>query len=261
MTDRTALTEADLLDYAVGALPPEAVVVMAARLAKDAAARETLVDWQRQDAAIEALYHPVTHEPVPDRLTDVIRRAQDAEAAQHADQSKARFGLAAATVAALVLGAGGGWFARDITTPTIGAVTLADNAMRAYDTFVVEVRHPVEVTASDADHLTAWLSKRLGHETRPPDFASAGFVLMGGRIVPSEQGAAALYMYENTQGQRVTLYIAPQGASQSTAFQFAEKGTTQTFYWTDRELSYAVVGTVPRDVLRRIALASYDQLI
>ena len=261
MTDRTALTEVELLNYAVGALPPKAVVAMEARLAEDAAARATLLEWQHQDAAIEALYQPVTNEPVPDRLTEVIRRAQAADEAHRAGRSRARLGLALAIMAALIVGAGGGWYARDLTTPTTGALSLADNAMRAYDTFVVEVRHPVEVTASEADHLNAWLSKRLGHETRPPDFASAGFVLMGGRIVPSEQGAAALYMYENTEGQRVTLYIAPEGAGQTTAFQFAEKGTTQTFYWTDQELSYAVVGTVPREVLRHIALASYDQLI
>ena len=84
---------------------------------------------------------------------------------------------------------------------------------------------------------------------------------MGGRIVPSETGTAALYMYENTKGQRITLYIAPRGASKTTAFQFAEMGATQTFYWTDRDLSYAVVGTVPRDVLRAIAVDAYDQLI
>jgi len=261
MSDQTALTEAELLDYAAGQLPAHVMSALAARLADDPAARATLADWQRQDAALEALYQPVAREPVPDRLAEVIRRAEADDAARANGRTQARLWLVAATIAALTVGTGAGWFARDLTSPATASQTLAANAMRAYETYVVEVAHPVEVAASDADHLNAWISKRLGHQTRPPDFAAAGFTLMGGRIVPSDHGAAALYMYENADGQRITLYIAPQGASSTTAFQFAEQGATQSFYWMDRDLSYAVVGTVPREVLRSIALAAYDQLL
>lgn len=261
MSDRNALTEAELLDYAAGQLPPDVMSTMAERLSSDPVARATLAEWRHQDAAFEALYQPVAREPVPDRLTDVIRRAEAEDSAKANRRPQTRLWLVAATVAALTVGTGAGWFARDMTAPVAESQTLAANAMRAYDTYVVEVAHPVEVAASDADHLNAWMSKRLGHETRPPDFAAAGFTLMGGRIVPSEQGAAALYMYDNAQGERITLYIAPQGASSTTAFQFAQQGATQSFYWMDRDLSYAVVGTVPREVLRGIALAAYDQLI
>lgn len=261
MTDQNALTEAELLDYAAGLLPADVMSAMSVRLASDPAAQATLTEWQRQDAAIEALYQPVTREPVPDRLSDVIRRAEAEDAAQAKGRTQDRLWLVAATIAALAVGTGTGWFARDLTTPGAASQTLAANAMRAHDTYVVEVAHPVEVAASDAEHLNAWMSKRLGHETRPPDFAATGFTLMGGRIVPSDQGAAALYMYEDAEGQRITLYIAPHGASSTTAFQFAEEGATHSFYWMDHDLSYAVVGTVPREVLRRIALAAYDQLI
>lgn len=257
MTDKPALTEIELLAYATGALSADEAATLDARLADDPAARATLAEWQLQDRAIRDLYDPVADEPVPARLTEIIRRADAAEAAR----PSGRLRLIAATVAALALGTGAGWFARDFATPPASAQTLAANAMRAYDTYVVEVAHPVEVPASQSDHLNAWMSKRLGHTIRPPDFATAGFSLMGGRIVPSGQGAAAMYMYEDAQGQRITLYIAPQGASQETAFQFAQNGTTQSFYWMDRDLSYAVVGTVPREVLRQIALTAYDDLI
>ncbi|WP_151720069.1 anti-sigma factor family protein [Gemmobacter serpentinus] len=261
MTEKPALTEAELLTYAAGALPPEEAAAMKARLVDDPAASATLAEWQLQDAAIRDLYGPVAEEPVPDRLTAIIRRAKAGDAAEQARPKQGRFALIAATCAALAFGAGTGWFARDLATPSAGAQTLASNAIRAYETFVVEVAHPVEVSASEAEHLNTWMSKRLGHEIRPPDFAAAGFSLMGGRIVPSAEGAAALYMYEDPQGQRITLYIAPEGASPETAFQFAQQGETQSFYWMDRDLSYAVTGTVPREMLRQIALAAYDQLI
>jgi anti-sigma factor RsiW len=76
MNDRIALTEAELLDYSAGVLSPESMAALAARLAQDPAGQATLAEWQRQDAAIEALYQPVLHEPVPNRLTNVIRRAE-----------------------------------------------------------------------------------------------------------------------------------------------------------------------------------------
>lgn len=261
MTKKPALTDVELLDFAAGVQSSDELSAMAERVAQDPTAQATLTEWKRQDAALEALYQPVALEPVPDRLANVIRRAEAEDAMSAAERPNAQLRLVAATVAALATGSAGGWFARDLTLPTEQSQTLAADAMRAYATYVVEVKHPVEVKASDADHLNAWMSKRLGHEIRPPDFAADGFTLMGGRIVPSDHGAAALYMYDNAEGQRITLYIAPLGSSNTTAFQFAEDGTTQSFYWMDEDVSYAVVGTVPRDVLRTIAIAAYDQLI
>ncbi|AXC50602.1 anti-sigma factor [Paracoccus suum] len=261
MSEQIALTDHELLGYASASLPPAEATAIAARLAGDAAARATLAEWQRQDAALAALYQAVAREPVPTRLTDVIRRAEAEDVTRTGGRPWTSRWQIAATVAALALGVGAGWFARDLAASRPAAHTLASDAMRAYDTYVVEVAHPVEVAASDADHLNTWMSKRLGHQMRPPDFAAVGFTLMGGRIVPSEKGPAALYMYDNAAGQRITLYVAPQGASTTTAFQFAQEGPTQGFYWMDRDLSYAVVGTVPRSDLRRIALAAYEQLI
>lgn len=262
MSDENALTDEMLLDYAAGALPAKMMATIAATLADDPVTREKLAEWQRQDAAINALYQPVLREVVPNRLSDVVRRAKADDAARGGQVPRPRLLLLAATIAALAIGTSVGWFARDLMLPAGAATqTLAANAMRAYATYVVEAAHPVEVEASNAQHLNAWMSKRLGHEIRPPDFAAAGFTLMGGRIVPSDDGAAALYMYENAEGQRITLYIAPVGSSRTTAFQFAEQGGTQSFYWMDRDLSYAVVGTIAREVLRRIAVAAYDQMI
>lgn len=261
MTTPTPLTNDQLLDYFEGTLSDAAAALIEQRLASDPAApaaRATLAEWQSQNAAITALYQPLAAEPLPDRLTAVIRKAEAADAARAAPP---RLWLVAAAIALLGIGIAGGWFARDLAAISPQAQSVAVAAMQAYDTYVVEVAHPVEVLASDAAHLNAWMSKRLGHETRPPDFAAAGFTLLGGRIVPSNEGAAALYMYENAEGQRVTLYIAPQGAATTTAFQFAQAGTTQSFYWMDRDLSYAVVGDIARETLRRIALSAYDQLI
>lgn len=257
MTDKLRPADETLLAYAAGTLPPEKAAAVKAALAADPEARAKLSDWERQNRALVALYGPVADEPVPDRMLDTVRAARAAEAGPNA---RRRAWLAAAVIAAVAVGAGGGWAARGTLTPQPQAVAVVDAAMRAWATYSVEVMHPVEVRADDAVHLTNWLSRRLGHQISPPDFAAVGFTLMGGRVVPADGGTAAMLMYDNAAGQRITLYVAADKEDRETAFRFAEGDGVQAFVWTDRDLSYAVVGAVPRETLRRIALAAYDQM-
>jgi anti-sigma factor RsiW len=255
MTLTTSLSDEDLLAWQSGSLPPDAASLIAARVAADPAAQAVLADWQAQNTALAALYNPIADEPVPARLTDIIRRAEVAS------PQRSPLWQVAAAVAVLGLGAGAGWFARDLAGvgPQMQSLQLA--ALQAHETFVAEVRHPVEVPASDSEHLNTWMSKRMGRDMQPPDFVASGFALLGGRIVPSANGPAAFYMYEDAQGTRVTLYILPRGQGNNRAFQFAANGPTNTVFWSDEGLSCAVVGDIPRDALRAIADAAYDQLI
>jgi anti-sigma factor RsiW len=249
----TQIPEDRLLAYFEGALGAEDARALAERLPDDPQARALLEVWARQNAAIAALYAPVAEEPVPERLLAVTRRRPPAPA------TPAPLLRIAAMLGLLALGGAGGWLAADLRPDAPRA--LAEAAIAAHETYVVEVIHPVEVEATQAAHLTGWISNRLGHSIAPPDFAALGFRLMGGRVLPGDTGAAALFMYEDDLGRRITLYVAPETGGAQTAFQFAEQGDVQSFYWMDGTLNYAVVGDIPRDALRRIALAAYDQLI
>lgn len=253
MTQPDPIPEGQLLAYFDGALSADEAARVEARLEHDAHARATLTEWQRQNATLGALYAPVGEEPVPERLRAVIR---DADAPVRVSPIRI-----AAMLALLAVGAAGGWTSARLSAPGPAPAHLAERAITAHGTFVVEVAHPVEVEAENAAHLIGWVSKRLGHDIAPPDFAAEGFRLMGGRILPGAGGPAALFMYENDLGRRVTLYVtAPTGNAES-AFQFTETGGFETFYWMDGSLNYAVVGDIPREALRRIANLAYDQLI
>lgn len=243
-----------LLAYFEGALSPDATRDLIERLKDDADAQAILAEWERQNAAIGTLFDPVAEEPVPTRLTAIVRSARQPAASP----SPPIFRIAA-MLGLLAIGATGGWFAAGMRVQAPHDVAQA--AIGAHLTYVVEVLHPVEVKASEAAHLTGWISKRLGTDISAPDFAANGFHLMGGRVLPGDTGAAALFMYENDAGQRVTLYVAPQSRNIQTAFQFAQSGGVHSFYWMDGTLNYAVVGDIPREALRAIALEAYDQLI
>lgn len=223
----------------------------APRVAPGSDAALRLAEWDRQDALLQVLYDPVADEPVPETMQHMVERARGAPGL--------RLEQIAAALALVALGAAGGYLAgrAGSTEP----VNLADEAIRAHQTFAVEVRHPVEVPASDESHLTAWLSKRLGHAITPPDFARQGFHLIGGRVLPESAGTAAFMMYEDETGRRLSLYVTRDAATRETAFRFVEDGATHGFWWVDGGLGCVIVGDLPRDTLRAIATAAYDQLI
>jgi anti-sigma factor RsiW len=216
-----------------------------------------LAEWDRQDDALRTLYGPVAHEPVPQRLLAATARP----AAWRLPSLPPWLPQMAAAVALLAIGALAGWSGARLSAPPPAQMALASQALQAHSTFVVEVAHPVEVAASDEQHLTNWLSKRLGHKITPPDLAEFGFQLMGGRIVPQAEGAAAQMMYEDASGRRLTLYVAREPGSNETAFRFVEGDKADGFWWIDEGIGCAVFADLPREVLRSISVAAYEQLI
>ena len=118
---------------------------------------------------------------------------------------------------------------------------------------------PVEVTASEEQHLVNWLSKRLGAGVRAPDLEPAGFALVGGRLLPgSDGGPAAQFMYEDQSGRRLTLYLRhAQWDSGETAFRDAERVGVSLFYWIDGPFGYALAGDLDRERLLEVARLVY----
>jgi anti-sigma factor RsiW len=135
---------------------------------------------------------------------------------------------------------------------------ITADAIAAHRVYSVEVRHPVEVNADQETHLVQWLSKRLGRELTVPDLSPAGFRLMGGRLLPAEDGPAAQFMYENTSGERLTLYLRV-GVGGETAFRYHEEGGIGAFYWSDEGFGYAIAAKADRELLLRIAELVYKQ--
>ncbi len=261
MTGPMPIPDDDLIRFHAGALTGAERAAIAAQIGSDPTAQARLAEWDRQDTALSGAYDPVLKSTLPDALRDVLDAARAEDRRQTRQRLAAPLRLAAAIALLAVGGVGGYTFARLNGAAAATTAHFAQNALSAYATYVVEVAHPVEVEAARAEHLTQWLSKRLGQPIKAPDFAASGFRLMGGRLLPSDSGPAALFMYEDDLGHRITLYVAPGAQGDETAFRFLESGRTQSFYWIDGDLSCAVTGDIPRDVLRQIAVEAYDQLI
>jgi anti-sigma factor RsiW len=176
-----------------------------------------------------------------------------------------RLGRVAAAVALLIAGGIGGWGARDLlpaltsSASAVLASAVFDDAIAAHRTFSVETRHPVEVGANEEAHLVQWLSKRLGHRLIVPGLNALGFQLMGGRLLPADSGPAALFMYEDGKGTRLSCYYLVVDVAGETEFQFREQNGISAFYWVDDGLAYAIAANVSRGLLLKIAEIVYQQ--
>lgn len=256
MTDAKQPDRDQLHALADGLLDPARAEETRAAIADRPEAR-TVADYQRINQALHAIYDSVLDQPVPDRLKRgpapwrLARRWLRAAS------------MAAAVLALLIVGAAGGWYARDsMVKGRQEQMAMVRPAALAHRVYVAEVRHPVEVGADEEEHLVRWLSNRLKHKLKAPKLDAAGFRLMGGRLLPGETGTACQFMYENAQGRRLTLFIRSDvKGARETAFQFGQDdGGVSVFYWIDGAMGYAITGQMSRDELLAIAKKVYEQL-
>ena len=251
------ITDSDLQAYADGRLDEAGRAAVEAWLAARPEEAERVAEYRRVADALRTAYAPVLQEPVPERLA-------------HAMRPRAQWKRYAAVAGWFALGVAIGGFAgwelhatRPVATPLsdVGEV-MARRAAIAHAVYSPEVRHPVEVGADQEAHLVAWLSKRLGAPVRAPKLEELGYSLVGGRLLPGDNGPVAHFMYQRNQGTRITLYVRTEATSnRETAFRYAKEGQVQVFYWVDRKLGYALSSAdISRDDLFKVANAVYQQL-
>ena len=263
-------------------LPADAHRAVQARAAADPRSRETLAAWQAQRDVLRELHRPLLDEPIPETLLAAAKRS--ARLQQRLDAWWRWGGVAAAVTLAFGLGwmAHGGWHGAGYGDAALSMAASQQRAGReffyqaalAHAVYAPELRHPVEVTAAQQEHLVQWLSKRLDKPLKLPSLAAQGYSLVGGRLLPGESGARAQFMFENSTGVRVTLYLGavdaatvmassakqPRPNSQDTAFRYSGEGPVPGFYWVDQGFGYALSGPVSRDELMKLAELVYQQL-
>jgi anti-sigma factor RsiW len=211
-----------------------------------------VLDYQTINQSLHTLFDDVLNEPVPVRQHKLQRRRY-----RH-------WLMRAASVAGLLLFGGIiGWLIRDQTASELSyyADTPLDQAILAHALYTREVRHAVEVPVEQEEHLVAWLSKRLDTKLQAPQLSRYGFKLLGGRLLPIGHGPAAQFMYQDSSGRRLTLYLWREtGDNGDTALRFVHERQTNAFYWIDRQLGCALIGDIDRATLSDMADVVYEQL-
>jgi len=236
--------------YADGELDGADRLAIGELLAHDEAARTMLAEIERQKQALKAAYDPVLREPLPPSLAAVLRHRGSRAALPYAAM--------AAGLALLIAGGSGGWFMAQ-QTGSAAAAGIADLAIGAHEVYTVEVRHPVEVAATEKDHLQAWLSKRVGTAFAIPDLSDQGYTLLGGRLLAAGELPAAQLMYEDAGKKRITIFLTANPGQAKAALRVEEKGGLVACYWLDGPLGFAIAGEMDRTRMMQLARVVYER--
>lgn len=233
--------------YADGEIAGQECRALDERLANDPEARAKVEAWRRQKAWLKEAFDPVLEEPVPAQIKVALRHRRGFAFSPYA---------AAAAVALLVIGAAFGWFA-NVQMNAPRATEFADFAIEAHEIYTRENRHAVEVAANESEHLTTWLSKRVGHQLVIPDLSAKGYTFLGGRLLAAGSQPAAQLMYEDTAKRRITIFLtANQGGTES-KFVIEEKHGITACYWLDGPLGFVIAGEMSRDDMVSLANMVY----
>jgi anti-sigma factor RsiW len=131
---------------------------------------------------------------------------------------------------------------------------LEQLGLASHVVYAADKRHPIEMGAAEPDHLAQWLSNRLSRKVSPPLLDALGYRLIGGRLLATEQGgAAALFMYEDAQGQRLSLVLRPMTRDLLAAQTDVRRGAVNGCAWIANGMGYVVIASLPDDELDRVA--------
>lgn len=257
---RRDFSERDIHMALDGELPGEERVAYDAWLEANPEMKAKSARYIADRAALRAALAGVMDEPVPAKL----RQAVLGEAPARAPAWRSRWWLSAAAAAVLMVGGLGGYVAG---VDGIGRINesddqLAEQAIAAHVIYAAEKRHAVEVPASEKDHLQTWLSNRVGLKLVAPDLAAEGFQLVGGRLLPAgDQGKAAMLLYEDAKGERISLFVTAESSQTTKGTYSAEADGPEAVYWLDKGYGCAVVGSLPPERLSAVAKRAYGQLL
>lgn len=272
------ISEEDIHAYVDGALAEHRRAEVERLLETDDALARRVSDYFALGNLLHERYDHVLSEPVPQRLLPREPAAPVAEVARKRGFAAANWphfaGLAAALVVGIGIGVGGmtSQPAREMLMSAngdsparrVGASkeeSFARQSAIAYVTYAPMVTRPVEVGADQGQELVKWLSSRLGTDVHAPILTRVGFNLMGGRLLPGEDGPVAQFMYHDANGERITLNVSHRKPkSDVTAFKLYEDGSVKVFYWVDGDFGYAVSGAIDRKVLLDVSHDVYEQL-
>lgn len=243
-----SIEEDDLHAYVDGQLPSSRRAAVEHHLSAHPETARRVAAYQQQRAALRAAFAGAD-EPLPARLTlaSILRERRRTRLAN--------WRVAAGLVLGLALGGSAGWLLHAPTgRGSVAMAALEQEAFSTHTVYAADRRHPVEIGATEAAHLRQWLSNRLDRSVAPPDLSASGYHLIGGRLLATEHGRpAALFMYENAGGQRLSLLFRPMAPTMRMSPRDISQGHMNGCAWIDNGMGYAVVGAMPDRELDGIA--------
>jgi anti-sigma factor RsiW len=244
------IAEEELHAYVDDRLDPVRRSAVARHLQQDPEAAERVAAYGAQRDWLRAAFCARAAEPIPPELNLSKLVEERLQRQQHAS-----WRVAAAVALAVSAGGAGGWFvhAKLLTGERVGIAALQHEAAASHLVYAADRQRPTELGAARRDDLVEWLSARLKRPVSPPDLAAVGYRLIGGRLVATEHGAAALFMYENDRAMRLTIFVRPMQVGQSSPIVVLDIGDVDGCAWIDKGIGYTLIADEPYKELLRFS--------
>ena len=194
--------------------------------------------WQHDAQLLRAALGGALQQPAnPELDPALIRQRLKRQSRRH---------LASAAVLLIAVGIGGfsGWQAREMTLVRPAMLPMTD-ALQAYRLIAQQGMLPADYQVASAVDMQRWLDRYFTRASRLPDLKAAGFEPVSGRLLSTDEGPAAMVMYEDGSGHKVSFYVRPPGPKNT----FLPRGTRsdgdlQAEYWSGGGYNYAMVSPV-----------------
>lgn len=288
-----SIAEADVHAFVDGALAPTHHAELQAALRSDPELARRVESYAEQRQTLREALEPISREALPpelelDRLLaarPAPRRSRPSAPAQPAESEEApveprghggerasrvadvQRRLSALTLRQLLgaavllsVGAAAGWGLRAATTAGEGIAALAREAADSYLVYAPDRERPVELAAADRGTFVQWVSARLGRRMVVPDLAASGYRFTGGRLVPTAEGPAALFVYDGERDTRLMLFARPLQGERDVPVSDHSERRVSAFVWASDGVGFSLVGTLPRRLLEPLAQQLRAQL-
>jgi anti-sigma factor RsiW len=284
---RGALT-AEMLAYVDNCLPQRERLTFESRMAGDPEIKSQVAQWLFQNQAIRAAFRDPPDKPVPipargpaakrpaadwapqsirilreskalerrlaaaNRTAEAPRKVDAAPVRRMNGAKKHRPGAArrvfytlAATLAL--------WTAGPFVVPDGQSTAFVAAGAAAYRAFAQSTTRPVEIATADRGIMNSWIAPRIGRVLPVPDLSGAGLILLAARIVPGAASPASFALYEDSQRERIGLYVEALDSPPAARVEVKVCGDMLCASWTAAGYGFALVGRLSR--ARMIELA------
>lgn len=199
-------------------------------LAENPAEAAKVEGWRQDARQLRLALHqqPVPMEtPEPSQLRQRVRQQRQWKAA-------------AAFALVMTLGVGG-WSGWQLKNVQMAQTRLPmEDAMQAYKLFGSATAANLDVVSAGNGELASWVQRYFINGTLPPNLEQFGYRLLGARLMATDNGPAALVMYQSPEGSRVAWYIRP---IEPVKLPHGERRASDLMaqYWSDNHYNYALV--------------------
>ena len=200
--------------------------------------------WQSQKDKLKEVYDPIAKEKIPKAIQTALNRSTP-------NAKKFSWKTLAASLIFLTLGTMLGFYINQSPLKKKWP-KFAYAAISSHIVFAQDLTRPVEFAEPQKNYLLAWIKYRTGKQITPPELSTTGFKLLGGRVLAYANKPAALFMYENVQGKRVTLFVAQNYISQNRPPTFWSNDKINCYYWYKDNLNFAITSDISQEKLQEI---------